>query len=373
MKNILITIIATLLISLVTIHLVWEWEQTHSEFWILNSEFSLEDLQWSVNEIAQSVSPSVVSIIIAKDFQTYRGDPSGFFYERDERITQQIGGGTGVIISEDGKILTNKHVVADKTAKYIVVTSTGKELEAHVLAGDPITDLAVIQVGQPDEWFTPASFIESTENIQVGDFAIAIGNALTEFENTVTFGVVSWTNRSITTYSRGQTQTLSNLIQTDAAINEGNSGGPLVNLEWKIVGINTATSFQWDSLGFAIPYTQKQVDNALRSIEKTGEIHRAYLGIYSVTLDEWIAETLGLLTSTWAYIPERPDSIIPGSPADEAGLLPGDIIISIDGKDLTSQRQLHGILASKNPDDRILLEVIRERSRENFSVQLWRR
>lgn len=139
-------------------------------------------------------------------------------------ITREVGGGSGVIITQDGKILTNKHVVSDSQARYIVVTNDGQEYPAQVLGTDPITDIAVIQIEAEGEEFYPAHFIPDESQIQVGDFAIAIGNPLGEFENSVTFGVVSATGRSITVGGYRDASTLHGLIQTDAAINQGNSG-----------------------------------------------------------------------------------------------------------------------------------------------------
>lgn len=205
------------------------------------------------------LSPSVVSIIVSKDVQVYRTDPFGFFYEPSGTVRKQVGGGTGFFVTKDGLILTNKHVVSDQNASYTVITSGGQEYIGKVLSYDPTTDLALLQAYTKDNKkltdMTAVSFIEDTASIEVGDFVIAIGNALAEFKNTVTFGVVSALGRTIEAGDNGtqSTELLTGLIQTDAAINPGNSGGPLVNLDGKVIGINTAIAANASGLGFALP------------------------------------------------------------------------------------------------------------------------
>jgi serine protease Do len=187
--------------------------------------------------ITEKSTKSVVSIIVSREVQTYRSDPFGFFYEPAGTVKRKVGGGTGFFISKDGYILTNKHVVADKNAEYSIILSNGDELKAKVLAYDPTTDLAMIRAFIDDTTpYTegiPLSFVPSQSHIRIGSFVVAIGNALAEFQNTVTLGLVSGMGRQIeaSDSSMGSTEQLTGLIQTDAAINPGNSGGPLINLQ----------------------------------------------------------------------------------------------------------------------------------------------
>lgn len=197
---------------------------------------SVKNLSSSVKEVAKRLSPSVVNIIISRDVQTYRTDPFGFFYEPSGTVRKKVGGGTGFFVTRDGLVLTNKHVVSDPNASYTIITATGEEFAGKVIAVDPTNDLAIVQAldanGKKLSDRTPVTFVQDPKSVEVGDFAVAIGNALAEFKNTVTFGVVSALGRSIeASESQGSSELLTGLIQTDTAINPGNSGGPLVNLE----------------------------------------------------------------------------------------------------------------------------------------------
>jgi serine protease Do len=211
---------------------------TPSDNHVLSSSFTgtLSDLESAISQIANRVSPSVVSIIVTKQVQTYKTDPFGFFYEPAGTVKRQVGGGTGFFVSKEGYILTNKHVVSDPNAEYTILLADGRELIGKVLAYDPITDLAVIRAfktqTEPYNEAIPLSFIESQSGLRIGSFVVAIGNALAEFQNTVTFGVVSGLGRQIQAENpSGESEALSGLIQTDAAINPGNSGGPLLNIQ----------------------------------------------------------------------------------------------------------------------------------------------
>lgn len=189
----------------------------------------LKNLSASVKSVAKKLSPSVVNIIVSKDVQTYKTDPFGFFYEPSGTVRRKVGGGTGFFVTKEGLVLTNKHVVSDPAASYTIITSSGEEFTGKVLAFDPTTDLAIVQTydidGKKLTDREPVSFIESANSVEVGDFLIAIGNALAEFKNTVTFGVVSALGRTIEAGDAGtqETELLTGLIQTDAAINPGNS------------------------------------------------------------------------------------------------------------------------------------------------------
>lgn len=195
-----------------------------------------------------------------------------------------------MIVSEDGFILTNKHVVQNTQANYIVVTHDGIQLPVQRIYTDPVTDIALLQVDTGNTSLKPATFIEDRQEIQIGDFVVAIGNALGEFSNSSTFGIISGKNRSIQVRTQPEIAYLHGLIQTDAAINQGNSGGPLVNIEGEVIGINTATVSTGTGVGFAIPYTQQTIESNIQSIQQQGVITRAYLGIFSINLTPGIAQ-----------------------------------------------------------------------------------
>lgn len=190
----------------------------------------LKNLSESVKSVAKKLSPSVISIVVSKDIQTYRTDPFGFFYEPSGTVRKKVGGGTGFFVTKEGLVLTNKHVVSDPSASYTVITAGGEEFTGKVLAFDPTTDLAIMQTydanGKKLEGRETVEFLDNQSSVEVGDFLIAIGNALAEFDNTVTFGVVSALGRTIEAGDMGsrETELLTGLIQTDAAINPGNSG-----------------------------------------------------------------------------------------------------------------------------------------------------
>lgn len=231
------------------------------------------DHEAQIISAAKAASPAVVAITISKnvpiieqcpynpfsnlpqEFQQFFGSQNFQFYQPCQKGTklQEIGGGSGFIVSGDGIILTNKHVVSDAQAQYTVLTNDGKKYQAKILARDPNIDIALIKIEPPG---LPMVKLGDSDSIQVGQTAIAIGNALGEFRNTVSVGVVSGLSRNITASGGGLTEAIYNVIQTDASINPGNSGGPLLNLRGEVIGINTAIAENAQSIGFAIPVNQ---------------------------------------------------------------------------------------------------------------------
>ncbi|MBI4919994.1 trypsin-like peptidase domain-containing protein [Candidatus Azambacteria bacterium] len=237
-----------------------------------NEVYAPVDYESKIINAAKNASPAVVAITISKNvpiieqcpynpFSNLPPEVQQFFgqnlkfYQPCQKGTkfQEIGGGSGFIISGDGLILTNKHVVQDAAAQYTVFTNDGKKYDAKVLVRDANTDIAVLKIAALN---LPTLKLGNSDSIQVGQTAVAIGNALGEFRNTVNVGVVSGLSRNITASGGGLTETIYNVIQTDASINPGNSGGPLLNLKGEVIGINTAIAQNAQSIGFAIPVNQ---------------------------------------------------------------------------------------------------------------------
>lgn len=304
---------------------------------------------------AETVGKSVVSITVSS---TVEGQD--FFGFRQSY--QQQGAGTGIIISNKGIIITNKHVVSGDADSVSVTLVDGTVLDASVIARDTRNDVAFIKITDTKgKELVPAKLGDSS-TLKVGQKVIAIGNALGEFQNTVTSGIVSGYGREITAGDGGSSEDLTNLIQTDAAINQGNSGGPLVNLSGEVIGINTAitSSASGQSLGFAIPVNDIKAQMA--SVLEKGKIERPYLGVRYRAIDERYAFVYNLPVQKGAYLAPSEDgstAIIKGSPADKAGLEDKDIITKIDDTEIDEKNDLVTILSSKKVGDVVRLTVLR--------------
>ena len=328
----------------------------------------------------EKVKPAVVSIIVTKDFQQL-SIPSNPFLEQffgdmnfdtdGDSSKQKIGGGTGFIVSSDGLILTNRHVVSDKTASYTVVTNDEKEYEAKVMAIDPTNDVALVKIEAND---LPTVGLGDSNDLKTGQTVIAIGYALGEYHNTVTKGVVSGLGRAITAGGTiGQsTERLENIIQTDAAINSGNSGGPLVSLDGKVIGINTAVDFSGQLVGFAIPINDAKSD--VESVKKDGKIVKPYLGIRYMIINKKVAKQNDLPYDYGALIirgqSEEELAIVPGSPANKAGLVENDIILEIDGQKIDEDNSLSKIIGKHKVGDEVKMKVYHEEEEKEVTVKL---
>ncbi len=339
-------------------------------------------------DLVKSASPSVVSVTIKKDISKQQQVIDPFFFSPFDQFfgnqipsqpapksttpnIQKVGGGSGFIISADGYILTNRHVISDTAATYSVTLNDGKEYEAKVIGTDLFNDVGVLKI---DAKNLPVLKVGDSDSLQVGQSVIAIGNALAQFSNTVTKGVVSGIGRSVTAGGGGTSENLEGVIQTDAAINPGNSGGPLLNLAGEVVGINTAVSQEGQLIGFAIPINS--VKNIIKGILTEGEIVRPYLGVRYVLITEALAEKNDLPVTSGALISkgETKDelAIIPGSPADKAGLTENDIIISVNGQKISADMTLSKMISNLNPGDTIKLRVYSKGKEKDISVQLER-
>lgn len=281
---------------------------------------------------------------------------------------ESISAGSGFIITSNGLIATNKHVVSDETAKYYVYTSDGKKYDAKVLARDPYKDFAVLKIDAKS--LQVAEFGDS-DKLQIGQWVIAIGNALGEYENTVTIGVVSGKNRQVspTDPSTGQTESLEGMIQTDASIFPGNSGGPLLNLKGQVVGINTAKGAD-QGLGFAIPINA--LKSAIDSVEKNGKIIRPMLGIRYIPVTSEVKQNYNLTVDNGVliYAGEGQQAVVPGSPAAKAGLKLGDVITAVDGEQVAEDNSLANLIQKYQVGDKVELTVIRDKKEMKVSVRL---
>ena len=308
----------------------------------------------AVIDAVEGVAPAVVTI------QIRGGGPFG----------GSDGTGSGFIYHPDGWILTNRHVV-DGAQSIEVVTNEGREYPAEVYGVDTLTDLAIVKIEASG---LPVAPVGISADLEPGQIAIAIGNPL-GYENTVTTGVISGLGRNIVASDATQTSAdiLNNLIQTDAAINPGNSGGPLVNSGGQVIGVNTAvsTSPEGIGIGFAIPidFAKPIMDQAVAG----EELRRPWIGVYYLPVDPALAAEEGLPVEYGAFLATSVgggDPIVDDSPAERAGLRAGDVIVAVNGEQITARRDLATLLLSYQPGDTITLRVLRDSSTTEVEVTL---
>lgn len=340
-------------------------------------------------DVVKKSLPSVVSVVATKELKKFSYfDTEDFFdgffgqsrnnsqekrdHEDDQDAQpqkQRVSGGSGFIISADGMILTNKHVVADAQAEYSAVLNDGKEYAVRIIAKDPVNDVAILKIEGKN---FPFLTLGDSQSIQIGQAVIAIGNTLGEYRNTVTKGVISGINRNIQAAGFGKAETIQEAIQTDAAINAGNSGGPLLNLAGQVIGINTAVSLEGQSIGFAIP-----IAPALRSVEsvkKHGKIIRPWLGIRYTIIDEEFAKKNNLKVTKGAFVIGNPEKkelgVIAGGPAAKAGIQEGDIILEVNGQKIDEAHALVNEVVKYKPGDTITLKVLSKEQEKQIKVTL---
>ncbi|MBR2543241.1 trypsin-like peptidase domain-containing protein [Candidatus Saccharibacteria bacterium] len=316
-------------------------------------------IEGSIAEIADKVSKSVVSIVTSVKSADFFG-----------RSYDSSAAGTGIIVTSDGYILTNKHVINDANKVYVVLDDGTIYEEVETVATDPLNDVAFLRIKDVSD--LPAVTLGDSKTITVGQQVIAIGNALGEYQNTVTSGIVSGTGRSVTASdSTGyNTETLTDMIQTDAAINSGNSGGPLVNAAGEVIGINTAVSTSAENMGFAIPISS--VKGMLKQLVKNGSAERTYLGVYSVDITPEIAKAYELPVSSGAYLYSSStySAIIKNSPAAKAGLLDKDIVTAVNGVKVGAAGSLANLVSEYEPGDTVQLTVYRNGGETAVNVTL---
>ncbi|HDL74853.1 MAG TPA: trypsin-like serine protease [bacterium] len=335
----------------------------------------------AVNQASQAV----VSIIVSKDLpvlEKYYVSPFEDFFNDpfDAKIPQykekgtekkEIGGGTGFIISKDGLIVTNKHVVLDEEADYAVLTNDGRSFDAEVLARDPVQDLAIIKINGTE---LPTVELGDSSKLQIGQSVITIGNALGELRNTISVGVISGLGRTITASGIGLVETIEDVIQTDAAINKGNSGGPLLNLKGEVIGINTATVISAQNIGFAIPVNKVKKD--IKQIKSLGKIVYPFLGVRYVLITEKIQKENDLLVNYGVWVIKGSGgqkAIFPDSAADKAGLQENDIILEFNNEKITIDNSLVKIIVKYDPGDKAVLKILRDGKEKLVNIILGER
>lgn len=333
----------------------------------------------AVIKVVNESFPAVVSIIVSKNlpiYEQYFYSPFEEFpsfqvpqYRQKGTEKQDIGGGTGFIISQDGMIITNAHVVSDKDAEYTVFANDGQKYSAKVLARDSLRDLAVIKIEKEGKF--PVLKLGNSDKLQIGQTVITIGNALGEFRNTISVGVISGLGRTVTASGGGAIETLEDVIQTDAAINPGNSGGPLLNLKGEVIGVNFAMVQQAENIGFALPINRAERD--IEQVKSSGKISYPFLGVRYVLINEQTKTENNLTVDYGAWLIKGGNgepAVAPGSVAEKAGLEEKDIILEFNGEKITTENSLAKLIMKQKPGDKVTLKVLRQSVEKNFEVIL---
>ena len=317
-------------------------------------------VEGSVADVVNKVSQSVVSIVTSVKTTSYFG----------QSYSSQAAG-TGIIVTSDGYILTNKHVIDSATSISVVLADGTTYTDVKVAAVDPLNDIAFLKISDVSG-LTPATLGDS-KTIQAGQQVVAIGNALGVYQNTVTSGVISGTGRTLTASDStgSMSEKLTDMIQTDAAINSGNSGGPLINAAGQVIGINTANSYSAENMGFAIPIGA--VKGMLAQLIEKGEAKRAYLGVYTTQITPDSAKAYNLPVTAGEYLYASGGNytaIVKGSPAEKAGLKDKDIITAVNDVKIGTAGSLSSLIAEYKPGDTVKLTVIRDGQEMTIDVTL---
>jgi len=319
-------------------------------------------------DAVKKVAPSVVSIVISKQLEKAKTSAMPFFNPfsldsaKEPSESVKIGGGSGFIVHETGLILTNKHVVHDVDADYTVVTNDNEQYDTEVISRDPVNDLAILRIKATN---IPTVDLGDSSKIELGQTVVAIGNALGLFRNSVSKGIVSGLMRSISASlgAEGQTEHLRGVIQTDVAINQGNSGGPIIDLNGHVVAVSTAIIFGAQNIGFAIPINWVKQD--IEDIVKHGRIIKPFVGVQYAMLTKELQKKYDLPVDHGALVmrdhhPASPQAVIKDSPADKAGIKENDIIIELNGKKLTEENDLMDELQKCGVGEKIEMKILRD-------------
>jgi serine protease Do len=323
----------------------------------LDSHLSV--LQEAIISNIDQAKQSVVSIVATKNIQYYLLTPG-----QRPAVTQseaKVGGGSGIIVSKSGYIITNKHVVEDPSAAYTIITHDTKTYPVTKVWFDPVLDLAVLRIDDSStlfSWHTQeATFISLGEDVSIGQFAFAIGNVLTELQNTVTFGIVSAKNRELQMQWNNM---YVGLLQTDTPINPWNSGGPLLDVYGKVVGINTAINqfAQW--VGFALPVTQEFINATIDAVQQYGAIIRPYVGIIYTDITPAVQKEMNISVIDYGiYV----NDVVPNSPAETATIQWGDIVIAINDVAINTSLPFLYQLYTYKAGDTLRLHILRNGDR----------
>lgn len=336
----------------------------------------------------KKAKPAVVSIVVSKEVPQYSVSykeesvtdqfgntiPDLFLttpvYTPNGTKKQELGSGSGFLISSDGLIVTNRHVVDTTDAIYTVLLNNGKEYTATVLARDSVLDVAIIKINATN---LPYLQFADSDKLEVGESVVAIGNALGEFKNTVSTGVVSGLSRSLSASGgNGYQEFLYKVIQTDAAINKGNSGGPLLNLKGEVVGINVAIAQGSSNVGFSLPINS--VKSVISQVKKTGKISRPYVGIRYVKVTGDLKAQLNLSVDYGILVAKGAAAgdvaVISGSPAEKAGIVENDIILSINGVALNQDNDFMSIIRDKKIGETLKFKILSNGIEKIVNVKL---
>ncbi|MCC6323758.1 trypsin-like peptidase domain-containing protein [Candidatus Nomurabacteria bacterium] len=324
--------------------------------------------QKSIVDIVRNANPAVVSIALYKKIPKYElvlnKNTKKIEQKENGFDRQNVGSGSGFVVSPDGMIVTNRHVVDAKNVEYEIILNNGGAQSAEILAIDPIYDVAIMKISNSNKKYEYLELGDS-DKLNVGESVIAIGNALGEFKNSVSVGIVSGLSRSVTANGRsGLSERLEKVIQTDAAINPGNSGGPLIDLYGKVIGVNVATATGSQSVSFALPINS--IKSIINSVKKTGKISRPYVGIRYVAITEELKVDRDLPVGYGILIVKGSGkdefAVIPGSPAELFGILEGDIIIQVDGQTITRDEDFAYVIRNKKVGDTIMIKLLRNKT-----------
>ncbi len=329
-----------------------------------------------ISNIAQRVGQSVVSVDVTSSSNAGVGQYLNF--GQSQQSTVQQSSGTGIILSKDGLIVTNRHVVPAGTTNVSITLSDGTQFADVEVLGRTSSrdslDIAFLKIKDTKgKTLVPAQIGDSSKT-KVGDAVVAIGNALGQFQNTVTSGIISGHGRSVEASdgSGSQSENLEDLFQTDAAINEGNSGGPLVNIDGEVIGINTAVAGDAQNIGFSIPIND--VKGLIDTVKETGKLERPYLGVVYVSLTDDIAEQYKLGAKRGAYIPPQSvlgeDTIIDASPAEKAAIKEGDIIMKVGDTTIDANNGLTSVLGRYRVGASVDLDILRGGKHQTITVTL---
>jgi len=350
---------------------------------ITEQRVKLEGQAAVISQIAQTVGQSVVSVDATQAAQPSDSqdqiDSLFGFGGGDSGDTSTADAGTGMILTSSGLIMTNRHVVPDGTTSVSVTLSNGttyNNVKVVWRAPDSSSlDVAFLQIQNTNgQKLVPVS-LGNSSSVNVGDPVVAIGNALGQYQNTVTSGIISGYGRSVQASSSdgSSTENLDDLLQTDAAINEGNSGGPLVNLNDQVIGMNTALASNSENIGFSIPIND--IMGLIKQVENSGQVQLSYLGVMYVPITSDVVSEYNLSASQGAYIPTVSQNggqptVISGGPAANAGVQPGDIITAVNGTAINQTTSLISQLDQHQPGDNISLTINRGGKTMNINVTL---